>query len=101
MKRIRTFGLSELSSSDLCLDAVYEGGRKGNAGDDPLNALLNVSNQGGVRYRGSLEKLHLVVFKSTLDDPDWPDSLVLSTEEADKKKTCVDKTSSSWEFSAT
>src|ERR1700680_1054640 len=55
----RTFRFADLSGTDLYVDAVYEGGRKGNAGDDPLNALLNVSNQGGVRYRGSLEKLHL------------------------------------------
>ena len=75
MNEGRTFKFEDLSSTDLYVDAVYEGGRRGNAGDDPLNALLNVSNQGGIRYRGSLEQLQLVVLKSTLDDPDWPDAL--------------------------
>lgn len=65
----------ELSDADLCVDAVYQGGRKGNSGDDPLSALLGVSNQGGFRYRGSLESLQMVVLTSTLDDPDWPDSI--------------------------
>src|SRR5216684_2619258 len=30
-----------------------------------------------------------------------PENSLVSTTQADKKKTCVDKTSSSWEFSAT
>ena len=46
MNEGRTFKFEDLSSTDLYVDAVYEGGRRGNAGDDPLNALLNVSNQG-------------------------------------------------------
>ncbi len=69
------FSVSELQEADLVIDAVYEGGRKGNAGDDPLPALLGVSNQGGFRYLGSMENLRLVVLTSTLNDPDWPDEL--------------------------
>lgn len=67
--------LSELHSASLIVDAVYRGGRKGNAGDDPFPHLLNVSNQGGFRYRGSLRNLELVVLTSSLNDPDWPDAL--------------------------
>jgi hypothetical protein len=37
--------------------------------------LLKVSNQGGFRYRGSLESLDLVVLLSSLNDPDWPDAI--------------------------
>ena len=37
----------ELSSCDLIIDAIYEGGKKGNAGDDPINKLIQVGNQGG------------------------------------------------------
>ena len=72
---LRTVTFSELSSADLDVDAIYEGGRRGNAADDPLRLLVNVSNQGGFRYRGSLEALELVVLTSSLNDPDWPDAL--------------------------
>jgi hypothetical protein len=75
MRNSRFFVVSQLPTSDLFLDAVYQGGRKGNAGDDPLPALLKVSTQGGFRYRGNLENLELVVLTSTLSDPDWPDAL--------------------------
>ena len=47
----------------------------GNAGDDPLPHLLNVSNSGGFRYRGQVEALELVVLTSSRKDPDWPDIL--------------------------
>ncbi len=66
---------SELTESDLSVDATYQGKRTGNAGDDPLNSLLNVSLMGGFRYRGSLDALEMVVLTTTLNDPDWPDSL--------------------------
>src|SRR5437016_1117952 len=64
---------AELPSADLTIDAVYEGGRSGNAGDDPLNPLIGVSNQGGFRYLGTRERPHLIVLTSSFDDPDWPD----------------------------
>jgi len=67
--------LSELGSADLIVDAIYQGGRKGNAGDDPFPALLNVSNQGGFRYRGNLAALEMLVLTSSFSDPDWPDAL--------------------------
>jgi hypothetical protein len=66
---------TELHSADLLIDAIYQGGRKGNASDDPFPRLLNVSNQGGFRYRGNLTKLEMVVLTSSLSDPDWPDAL--------------------------
>jgi hypothetical protein len=67
---------SELSTIDLIVDALYQGGRSGNAGDDPFPKLLAMSNQGGFRYRGDLRgKLEMVVLTSTLADPDWPDAL--------------------------
>ena len=66
---------SDASSADLTVDAVYRGGRKGNAGDDPLPLLLKVSNSGGFRYRGQVDALELVVLTSSGKDPDWPDTL--------------------------
>jgi hypothetical protein len=71
----RTIPFSELAMADLHVDAVYQSGRKGNAGDDPFPRLLTVSNMGGFRYRGSLDALEMVVLTSTLSDPDWPDEL--------------------------
>lgn len=75
MEERKTVPFSGLATADLYVDAVYQSGRKGNAGDDPFPRLLNVSNMGGFRYRGNLDALELVVLTSTLSDPDWPDEL--------------------------
>lgn len=72
MKRI---SFAKLETSDLVVDAVYEGGRLGNAGDDPLPSLIGVSNMGGFRYLGSKESPRLIVLTSSFNDPDWPDRL--------------------------
>jgi hypothetical protein len=71
----RTVSASDLKTADLLVDATYQGGRAGNSGDDPLNALLKVSLMGGFRYRGSLSALEVVVLTSTMNDPDWPDTI--------------------------
>jgi hypothetical protein len=65
----------DLRNTDLIVDCVYEGGRKGNAGDDPLNALLGVSNQGGFRILGKKDSPRLVVLTTSLADSDWPDNI--------------------------
>ena len=70
---------SQAGASDLIVDSVYRGGRKGNASDDPLPRLLHVSNSGGFRYRGRIDALELVVLTSSGRDPDWPDALDLET----------------------
>lgn len=66
-----------LPTADLHVDRVYEGGREGNVGDDPLQRLLPVGNQGGFRYRGSVQRddVRLVVLYTSGEDPDWPDSI--------------------------
>ena len=66
---------SDASVADLNVDAVYQGGREANAGDDPLSRLLHVSNAGGFRYRGQIDALDLLVLTSSGKDPDWPDML--------------------------
>lgn len=66
---------AELDQTDLHVDAIYQSGRRGNAGDEPLPRLISVSNSGGFRYRGNLESLELVALTSSLKDPDWPDLL--------------------------
>lgn len=72
-----TVAFDELGSAALIVDAVYEGGKTGNVGDDPLAKLLPVGNQGGFRYRGSVDPfdIKLVVLYSSGHDPDWPDFL--------------------------
>lgn len=74
-----SFPFSALSRSDLNVDAVYQGGRKGNSSDDPLNVLMGVSNSGGFRYRGNRDNLDLLVLTTTFGEPDWPDSLDTET----------------------
>ena len=65
-----------LTTADLIVDAIYEGERKGNAGDDPLPKLMRVDSQGGFRYRGKVTgKLDLLVLTTSMNDPDWPDNL--------------------------
>jgi hypothetical protein len=77
MKNGTEIKFSDLHSADLIVDAIYEGGTKGNAGDDPLGKLLSVSNQGGFRYVGnfSTNNIRAVVLYSSMDDADWPDFL--------------------------
>ncbi len=69
------FTASELATADLVVDATYQGRRGGNAGDDPLGPMLQVSNSGGFRYRGSIDRLSMVVLTTSMADPDWPDAL--------------------------
>jgi hypothetical protein len=73
------FSFDQLESADLVVDAVYLGRRNGNAGDDPFPRLLKVSTGGGFRYRGSVDKLELVVLTSSMSHPDWPDNLDVET----------------------
>ena len=70
-----TVPFADLQSADLMVDAVYQGRRIGNAGDDPLHRLLGVSLMGGFRYLGSKTALKMLVLTTSLSDPDWPDAL--------------------------
>jgi len=73
---VRIIPFDQLPTSDLHVDAIYEGGRRGNMGDDPLPRLMRVDNLGGFRYRGKvMGKLHMLVLTSSMSDADWPDSL--------------------------
>lgn len=73
---MRTIPFDQLATSDLYVDACYEGGRRGNMGDDPLPRLLRMDSLGGFRKRGSVAgKLHMLVLTSSMADPDWPDAI--------------------------
>jgi hypothetical protein len=69
------FKFENLETADLVVDAIYEGGKSGNAGDDPLTKLLAVGNQGGFRQKGSIDRLIFCVLYSDLTNNDWPDEL--------------------------
>src|ERR1044072_4491424 len=70
----------QLSSSDLIIDAVYEGGASGNAADDPISKILQgVGNQCVFRAGGGCQARPLVVLYTSGEDQDWPDTLDLNT----------------------
>lgn len=69
-----------LSSSDLIIDAVYEGGSQANAAADPISKILEgVGNQGGFRAAGRGPDKKYVVLYTSGEEKDWPDTLDLST----------------------
>ena len=73
MQKIYKF--ENLSTSDLIVDALYEGGSKGNASDDPLGKILFCGNSGGFRPVGTIKNwMHkYIVLYSSLKDLNWPD----------------------------
>lgn len=71
----RVFKFSELSDADLIIDAIYEGGTAGNAGDDPITKLMGCGNQGGFRYKGSYLDTSMCVLYSEMSNTEWPDQI--------------------------
>lgn len=72
----------DLAETDLVVDRVYGGSRKGNAGDDPLPRLLGVDNGAGFRHLGkrpAVATLKLLALKTNFSDTAWPDSLDTDT----------------------
>ena len=77
---MRIFPFSELSTSDLIVDAVYESSHDGLLAGEPLSKLLpGLGNMGGFRSSGRGQDKSLVVLFSTGEDKDWPDTLDLNT----------------------
>ncbi len=76
---MKIYPFKNLSSSDLIIDAIYEGGDKGNVGDDPINKILPVGNQGGFRYAGSIESLKYIILYTSGENIDWPDTIDTET----------------------
>jgi len=66
----------DLKTANLIIDAVYEGGSAGNAGDDPISKLLFTENSGGFRIRNNIntEIAYLVLYTSG-EDINWPDTI--------------------------
>jgi hypothetical protein len=77
---LKRFGFSTLPKADLIVDALYEGDPKSKTvAGEPLAPLMGAGNQGGFRFTGSIESPNLVVLYTTLDEPNWPDSLDLES----------------------
>ena len=75
-----TYSFSSLPTADLVIDAIYEGGTKGNHADDVLGRLIpGAGNQGGFRQVGGWTAPKLVVLYSSSEDPDWPDFIDIYT----------------------
>lgn len=73
---MHTVSFSELNKSDLIIDAIYEGGNAGNAGDDPISKLLlGTGNQGGFRLVGPKKNRRWIVLYTSGEDTNWPDTL--------------------------
>lgn len=74
------FEHGEAGSSDLIVDAVYQGASGGHLRGEVLSALLpGIGNLGGFRAAGRGDAKKFVVLYSSGEDPDWPDSLNLNT----------------------
>lgn len=67
-------------SSDLMVDAIYEGGQTRDSGSDAIAKIVPGSgNQGGFRAAGTGDDKKFVVLYTSGEDRDWPDHLELST----------------------
>jgi len=74
-----TVPFSRLGNLDLITGTVYEGGRAGNASDDPLAKILKGGNAGSFRYCGSVDDLNYLIIIISADDPNWADSIDLNS----------------------
>ena len=72
MKQIE---FNNLSDTDLYRNSLCKGGALNNLSSEPISKILPVGNQSGIRFKGTIENLSLVVLYSTFNDLDWPDSL--------------------------
>ncbi len=73
----RVFSFEDLSDCPLIVDAIYEGGDKGNVSDDPISKLLPVGNSGGIRKakKKNSNSIALIVLYTTKTELEWPDEL--------------------------
>ena len=71
----KIFKFAELKEADLIIDAIYEGGNSGNAGDDPISKLMGCGVQGGFRQKGTLTDIKFCVLYSDPSKKEWPDDL--------------------------
>src|SRR3954453_13514 len=73
--------VDSLENSDFVVNAIYEGGTRGNTSDDALAKLLKAGNQGGFRIHGKWKthEFRYAVLYTSGAETDWPDRLDLNT----------------------
>ncbi|MGY3704406.1 hypothetical protein BW731_07060 [Vagococcus martis] len=78
MKNIIHF--NELSTAALIPGCIYQGGNKGNVGDDPITRLLGVGNSGGMRPKINWDKeiAYIVLLSNPANFHEYPDNLDIS-----------------------
>lgn len=77
---VKVVSFSDLPTSDLLVDAVYEGAQGGQLSGEVLSKLLpGTGNLGGFRASGRGVDKKFVVLYSSGEDKDWPDRLDNST----------------------
>ena len=59
----------DVKQADLILGAEYEGGTKGNIGDEVIGKLIPCGNSGGIRQVGKSEVKAIVLFSN--DNETW------------------------------
>lgn len=76
-----TIPVTDLPKADLIIGNTYEGGKKGNAGDDPLSKLMRCENQGGFRPVGARNGVNtkFCVLYSDLSHDEWSNRIELET----------------------
>lgn len=72
-----------LKGQNLIVDEVYEGGKAGNTGDDPISKLFprlgNMSGFRKVKREDNPTKLAYVVLYTSMSELEWPDYLDVET----------------------
>lgn len=72
-----------LKGQNLIVDEIYEGGRAGNTGDDPISKLFpklgNMSGFRKVKREDNKNKLAYVVLYTSMSELEWPDYLDVET----------------------
>jgi hypothetical protein len=73
--------VTDLPKADLIIGSTYEGGTRGNAGDDPLSKLMGCENQGGFRPVGARNGVNTkyCVLYSDLSHDEWSNRIELET----------------------
>ena len=71
--RSPSFAPWEVVDAPLIKGAVYEGGPS--IKDEPIQKLLGVGNQGGIRLKGHTGEWSKVVLYSTHEEDEWPDTI--------------------------
>lgn len=72
-----------LKGQNLVVDEIYEGGKVGNVGDDPISKLFprlgNMSGFRKVRRKDDKNKLAYVILYTSMSELEWPDYLDVET----------------------